>query len=49
MMGIAVILIGALLCVIHGATVKNSLFVDDDAANTCPSQETYSIITITFF
>ncbi|XP_019241222.1 PREDICTED: photosystem II D2 protein-like [Nicotiana attenuata] len=33
-MGVAGVLGAALLCVIHGATVENTLFEDGDGANT---------------
>ncbi|KAI5062319.1 hypothetical protein GOP47_0022858 [Adiantum capillus-veneris] len=55
MMGVAGVLGDALLCAIHGATVENTLFEDDDDANTFrvfnPSQsnETYLMITANRF
>ncbi|VAI24384.1 unnamed protein product [Triticum turgidum subsp. durum] len=51
MMGVAGVLGAALLCAIHGATVENTLFEDDDDANTFPTQaeETYSMVTANRF
>ncbi len=55
MMGVVGILEDVLLCVIHGATVENTLFEDGDGANTfCafnPTQfeETYSMVTTNCF
>jgi photosystem II P680 reaction center D2 protein len=55
MMGVAGILGGALLCAIHGATVENTLYEDNDQANTFkafePTQEeeTYSMVTANRF
>ncbi|KAI5057158.1 hypothetical protein GOP47_0027173 [Adiantum capillus-veneris] len=51
MMGVAGVLVSALLCAIHGATVENTLFEDGDSANTFrafnPTQceETCSMLT----
>ena len=53
--GVAGVLGVALLCAIHGATVENTLFEDDDGANTLcafnPTQaeETYSMVTANHF
>ncbi|KAG5060846.1 hypothetical protein JHK87_001875 [Glycine soja] len=53
MMGVAGVLGATLLCVIHGATVENTLFEDGDGANTfrafnpTQAEETYSILLIT--
>ncbi|KAG6650013.1 hypothetical protein CIPAW_06G014000 [Carya illinoinensis] len=48
MMGVVGVLGAALLCAIHGAIVENTLFEDDDGANTfcafnpTQAEETYS-------
>ncbi|KAK8299589.1 hypothetical protein V6Z12_D05G332900, partial [Gossypium hirsutum] len=45
----------ALLCVIHGAIVENTLFEDGDGANTfrafnpTQAEETYSMVTVNRF
>ncbi|KAM3682382.1 hypothetical protein ACB098_12G069700, partial [Castanea mollissima] len=55
MMGVVGVLGVALLCAIHGAIVENTLFEDDDGANTFrdfnPTQveETYSMVTANRF
>ena len=55
MIGVAGVLSAAFLCVIHGATVENTLFEDSDGANTfrafnpTQSKETYSIVTANRF
>ncbi|XP_059310127.1 photosystem II D2 protein-like [Lycium ferocissimum] len=55
MMGVAGVLVFALLCAIHGATVENTLFEDGDGVNTFrafnPTQakETYSMVTANRF
>uniref|UniRef100_F6I5Q8 Photosystem II D2 protein n=1 Tax=Vitis vinifera TaxID=29760 RepID=F6I5Q8_VITVI len=54
-MGVVGVLGVALLCVIYGGTVENTLFEDDDGANTFrafnPTQveETYSMVTANRF
>ncbi|RZC15848.1 Photosystem II D2 protein [Glycine soja] len=55
MMGVAGVLGTTLLCVIHGATVENTLFEDGDGANTfrafnsTQAEETYSMVTANRF
>jgi photosystem II P680 reaction center D2 protein len=55
MMGVSGVLGDAPLCVIHGATVENTLFEDGDGANTfrafnpTQAEETYSIVIANFF
>ncbi|KAF3670117.1 Photosystem II D2 protein [Capsicum annuum] len=55
MMGVAGVLVAALLCAIHGATVENILFEYGDGANTFCSfnptqaEETYSMVTANRF
>nr|GEV85642.1 photosystem II D2, plastidic [Tanacetum cinerariifolium] len=54
-MGVADVLGAALLCAIHGATVENTLFEDDDSANTfcafnsTQAKETYLMVTANRF
>ena len=54
-MGVAGVLGAALLCDIHGAIVKNTLFKDGDGANTfhafnlTQAEETYSMVTANCF
>ncbi|KAJ0514057.1 putative photosystem II [Helianthus annuus] len=55
MMGVADVLGTALLCVIHGATVENTLFEDGDGVNTfrafnlTQAEEAYSMVTANRF
>ncbi|KAF5786676.1 putative photosystem II [Helianthus annuus] len=55
MMGVADVLGTALLCVIHGATVANTLFEDGDGVNTfrafnlTQAEEAYSMVTANRF
>ena len=55
MMGVAGVLGATLLCAIHGAIVKNTLFEDGDGANTfhafnlTQAEETYSMVTANCF
>jgi photosystem II P680 reaction center D2 protein len=55
MMGVVGVLGTYLLCVIHGATVENTLFEDGDGANTfrdfnpTQAEETYSMVTANLF
>jgi photosystem II P680 reaction center D2 protein len=57
MMGVAGILGGALLCAIHGATVENTLFEDNESGSSntfrafdpTQAEETYSMVTANRF
>ncbi|EEF45086.1 conserved hypothetical protein [Ricinus communis] len=55
MTGVAGVLGAALMCVIHGATIENTLFEDGDGVNTfrafnpTQAEETYSIVNANRF